>query len=159
MSFLGIHFMPTVFVFLGCLPLWYSLSAQAPFNGFDLVALIFSVIAILTEWISDEQLYRFRKKADRTAFIQSGLWLYSRHPNYLGEIGFWGSLFLFVLSASGFKNPEGYWTVIGLVFMVLLFTLISIPLMEKRNRDRKQGYAEYAKKVPSLLPRIFNKPD
>ena len=154
-SFFGIHFMPTVFVFLGCLPLWYSLSSHAPFNVWDIPAVIFTLAAILTEWIADEQLYRFRKNDNRNTFIQSGLWLYSRHPNYLGEISFWAGMFLFVLSANGFKIPGGYWTVIGLVFMILLFTLISIPLMEKRNRERKPGYAEYTKKVPSLLPRIF----
>jgi steroid 5-alpha reductase family enzyme len=155
-SFLGIHFMPTVFVFLGCLPLWYAMSAATPFNVYDILAVIITISAILTEWIADEQLYRFRKKTDsRGTFIRSGLWQYSRHPNYLGEISFWGGMFLFVLSASGFKNSAGYWTIIGLVAMILLFTLISIPLMEKRNRDRKPGYEEYKRKVPPLLPRIF----
>jgi steroid 5-alpha reductase family enzyme len=43
--------------------------------------------------------------------------------------------------------------------MILLFTLISIPLMEKRNKARKKGYAEYAKKVPALLPRFISKKD
>jgi steroid 5-alpha reductase family enzyme len=153
-SFLGIHFMPTVFVFLGCLPLWYALSSPAPFNVFDVLAAIFTLSAILTEWIADEQLYRFRKNDQRDQFIRSGLWQFSRHPNYLGEISFWAGMFLFVLSASGFRNSGGYWTIIGLVSMILLFTLISIPLMEKRNRDRKPGYDEYRKAVPPLLPRL-----
>jgi steroid 5-alpha reductase family enzyme len=153
-SFLGIHFMPTVFVFLGCLPLWYALSSTAPFNFFDVLAAIFTLLAILTEWIADEQLYRFRKNDHRDQFIRSGLWQFSRHPNYLGEISFWAGMFLFVLSASGFRNSGGLWTVIGLVSMILLFTLISIPLMEKRNRDRKPGYDEYRKAVPPLLPRL-----
>jgi protein-S-isoprenylcysteine O-methyltransferase Ste14 len=39
--------------------------------------------------------------------------------------------------------------------MILLFTLISIPLMERRNRDRKPGYSGYMKKVPALVPRLF----
>jgi steroid 5-alpha reductase family enzyme len=151
-SFFGIHLMPTVFVFLGCLPLWYTLSAPSPFNVYDVLAGIFTVFSIITEWIADNQLYRFRKKDNRNQFIRSGLWQYSRHPNYLGEISFWAGMFLFVLSASGFRNPGGLWTVIGLVFMILLFTLISIPLMEKRNKDRKPGYAEYSKEVPRLLP-------
>lgn len=153
-SFMGIHFMPTVFVFLGCLPLWYALSSPAPFNVFDALAAIFTLSAILIEWIADEQLHRFRKNDHRDQFIRSGLWQFSRHPNYLGEISFWAGMFLFVLSASGFRNSGGYWTVIGLVSMILLFTLISIPLMEKRNRDRKPGYDEYRKAVPPLLPRL-----
>jgi len=154
-SFLGIHLMPTVFVFLGCLPLWYAMSATVPVNGYDIIAALFTFSAILTEWIADEQLLQFRKNNTGNAFIQSGLWRYSRHPNYLGEISFWGGLFLFVLSASGFSHVSGYWTVIGLIFMILLFSLISIPLMEKRNVIRKPGYAEYIRRVPALLPRIF----
>jgi steroid 5-alpha reductase family enzyme len=155
-SFLGIHFMPTLFVFLGCLPLWYSISSPRPFNVFDVFAALITLSAILTEWAADEQLHRFRKADNRNAFIQSGLWRYSRHPNYLGEISFWVGMFLFVLTSSGFRSFAGYWTIVGLIFMIVLFTLISIPLMEKRNKTRKPGYAEYIKKVPTLLPRIFS---
>ncbi len=147
--------MPTLFVFLGCLPLWYTMSAPSPFNVFDVLAALFTILAILTEWIADEQLHRFRKNDNRNTFIQSGLWRYSRHPNYLGEISFWGGMFLFVLSSSGFKGSDGYWTIIGLIFMIVLFTLISVPLMEKRNKDRKPGYAEYVRNVPALLPWRF----
>lgn len=153
-SFLGIHFMPTLFVFLGCLPLWYAMSATAPFNVYDVLAALITFSAILTEWIADEQLHRFRRNDNRNTFIQSGLWKYSRHPNYLGEISFWGGMFLFVLSSSGFRGFAGYWTIIGLIFMIVLFILISIPLMEKRNKSRKPGYAEYAGKLPALLPRL-----
>ena len=154
-SFLGIHFMPTIFVFLGCLPLWYALSGSEPFNIFDVVATIFTFSAILVEWIADEQLIKFRKNSSGKSFMQSGLWAFSRHPNYLGEIGFWGGMFLFAISASGLKQTTGYWTVIGFISMVILFKFISIPLMEKRNIERKPGYQEYIRKVPALLPRIF----
>lgn len=154
-SFLGIHFMPTIFVFLGCLPLWYALSGSEPFNIFDVVATLFTFFAILTEWIADEQLIKFRKNRTENSYMKTGLWAFSRHPNYLGEICFWGGMFLFVLSSSQFKIFTGYWTIAGFVSMVILFKFISIPLMEKRNIARKHGYSDYNKKVPALLPRIF----
>lgn len=154
-SFLGIHFMPTVFVFLGCLPLWYALSSSIPFNIFDVVAALFTFSAILTEWIADEQLIKFRKTSSGKSFMQSGLWSVSRHPNYLGEISFWGGVFLFVVSSTELRYSAGYWTVIGFISMVVLFKFISIPLMEKRNIERKPGYQEYIKKVPALFPRFF----
>lgn len=154
-SFLGIHFMPTIFVFLGCLPLWYALSGSEPFNIFDIVATLFTFFAILTEWIADEQLIKFRKNRTENSYMKTGLWAFSRHPNYLGEICFWGGMFLFVLSSSQFKIFTGYWTIAGFVSMVILFKFISIPLMEKRNIARKHGYSDYNKKVPALLPRIF----
>jgi len=156
-SFLGIHFMPTVFVFLGCLPLWYSLSSAEPFNFIDFIAVLFTFSAILVEWIADEQLIKFRKGNSKNSFMNSGLWAISRHPNYLGEISFWGGIFLFTASSNGFKQTAGYWAVIGFISMVILFKFISIPLMEKRNITRKAGYEEYIRKVPALFPRFSNK--
>jgi steroid 5-alpha reductase family enzyme len=154
-SFLGIHFMPTIFVFLGCLPLWYALSSSEPFNIFDVIAAIFTFSAIVIEWISDEQLIKFRKTSSGESFINTGLWAVSRHPNYLGEISFWGGVFLFAVSATGFIHSTGLWTGIGFISMVILFKFISIPLMENRNITRKPGYLDYCKKVPALFPRLF----
>jgi len=153
--FLGIHLMPTIFVFLGCLPLWYALSSTAPFGIFDILATFIALTAIITEWIADEQLWLFRKNNPEKTFIRSGIWKYSRHPNYLGEISFWGGLFVFVLSSSGVSSFAGFWTIVGLISMIVLFNFISIPLMEKRNTSRKPGYAEYRKQVPALLPRFY----
>ena len=155
-SFAGIHFMPTIFVFLGCLPLWFSMSSSSPFNVLDVIAAIFTFSAILLEWVSDEQLLRFRKSNDGSSFMRSGIWNFSRHPNYLGEISFWAGMFFFVISSTGLSSFTGYWTVIGLGSMILLFKFISIPLMEKRNQTRKPGYDEYVSQVPALLPR-FNR--
>jgi len=154
-SFLGIHLMPTIFVFLGCLPLWYSLSSSEPLNLYDIVAVIFPFAAIMVEWRADEQLIKFKKSGSKEPFMKSGLWSISRHPNYLGEISFWVGMFLFLLSATKLNYSDGLWTVVGAVSMVILFKFISIPMMEKRNIDRKRGYLEYIKKVPALLPRIF----
>ena len=156
-SFLGIHLMPTIFVFLGCLPLWFSLSNSTPFNFYDLIATVFTFCAILTEWISDEQLFRFRKLRQENSNMESGLWAISRHPNYLGEINFWIGIFLFVLSSSKFSGLNGLWTGIGFIAMILLFNFISIPMMEKRNLIRKSDYEEYMRKVPALIPRLFTK--
>jgi steroid 5-alpha reductase family enzyme len=154
-SFLGIHFMPTVFVFLGCLPLWYALSSSEPFGVVDVVAALVTFSAIMIEWIADEQLIKFRKISSGKNFMQSGLWAVSRHPNYLGEISFWGGVFLFAVAATGLIHSNGLWTIIGFISMIILFKFISIPLMEKRNIARKPGYQEYIKKVPVLFPRLF----
>jgi steroid 5-alpha reductase family enzyme len=154
-SFLGIHVMPTIFVFLACLPFWYAISGTAPFSIYDIFAALFAFSAILTEWLADEQLLRFRKNNAHNKFITSGIWSYSRHPNYLGEIGFWGGVFLFVITSTGLSSFTGYWTVIGVLSMILLFKFVSIPMMERRNKTRRSGYTEYINQVPALLPRFF----
>jgi steroid 5-alpha reductase family enzyme len=154
-SFIGIHLAPTIFVFLGCLPLWYSIPGTSPINLYDIIASLFTLSAILLEWLADEQLIRFRKISDGKTIMRSGIWKHSRHPNYLGEISFWGGMFLFAVSSNGLSSFAGYWTVIGLASMIILFKFISIPLMEKRNRIRKPGYDEYINQVPALLPRFY----
>ena len=156
-SFLGIHFMPTIFVFLGCLPLWFSLSSPEPFNLYDIVAIVFTFIAIMVEWRADEQLIKFRKSGSKESYMKSGLWAISRHPNYLGEISFWVGIFLFLISASNLKGSVGYWTAVGFISMIILFKFISIPMMEKRNKTRKPGYQEYINNVPALFPNLFKR--
>jgi steroid 5-alpha reductase family enzyme len=155
-SFLGIHLMPTIVVFLGCLPLWYALSSVSPTNILDVLAIIFTFTAILIEWIADEQLYRFKKNATKESFIQTGVWSFTRHPNYLGEISFWVGMFLFLIAADGISYST-FWTIIGAISMVVLFKFISIPMMEKRNITRKPGYQNYIDQVPALFPLGFGK--
>jgi steroid 5-alpha reductase family enzyme len=79
-SFVGIHFMPTIFVFLGCLPMWYALSGSEPLNVYDVVAAIFTFSAILIEWIADEQLIKFRKTSTGNSFMQRGCGLFRAIP-------------------------------------------------------------------------------
>lgn len=156
-SFLGIHFMPTIFVFLGCLPLWYSLSSPEAINFFDFIAVAFTFAAVMIEWMADEQLLKFKKSNSRESFIKSGLWSISRHPNYLGEISFWIGMFFFLVSSVNLKSSTGMWTAVGFISMIILFQFISIPMMEKRNKTNKPGYQEYIDKVPALFPNPFKK--
>jgi steroid 5-alpha reductase family enzyme len=105
--------------------------------------------AIAIEAAADQQLRRFaRGPALHARLVDRGLWRYSRHPNYLGEIGFWWGLWLFGLAAA----PARWWTVVGPIAMVLLFTFISVPMMDRRSLERRPAYAEYMRRVPALLP-------
>jgi steroid 5-alpha reductase family enzyme len=146
-SFLGIHLMPTIMVFLGCLPLWFSIASPQAFNFVDVFAILLTLAAVIFEWTADEQLRNFLKKAKKGQLMDKGLWSLTRHPNYLGEISFWAGMFLFGLAASG---KDAAWTGIGVLGMILLFAFISIPMMDKRSLDRRSGYADYIKRVPAL---------
>jgi steroid 5-alpha reductase family enzyme len=148
-SFAGIHFFPTVIVFAGLLPVYAALtSAPGPIGIIDVIAGMVAIHAIVLETAADEQLRRFTA-ANKVpgSFLRSGLWKYSRHPNYLGEVTFWIGLFLFSLACSEFR----WWYLAGPVSMVLLFRFISIPMIEKRMRESKYGYDEYAGATSSLL--------
>jgi steroid 5-alpha reductase family enzyme len=80
--------------------------------------------------------------------IDRGLWKFSRHPNYLGEILTWWGIFLFGLSF----GLEFWWTGIGALLITIMFAGISIPMIEKRLSAKWEWYENYKKKVPMLLP-------
>ena len=95
----GIHFFPTFIVFFCCMPMAQNFSQSynwTIFLGFGLC-----IIGVLLEIISDKQLHAFRKiHPSGTGIIETGLWNYSRHPNYYGEIMFWWGIFVFGFSFS-----------------------------------------------------------
>jgi steroid 5-alpha reductase family enzyme len=146
----GIELMPTILVFLGCLSLYPILtSGNVPFGFLDILALLITLTAICIETTADEQLKRFINQSSSTGGImRQGLWAYSRHPNYFGEILFWWGLYLFVPAV----NPAFWWTIIGPLVITLLFLSISIPLMDKRSLEKRPGYAEHMKKLSALIP-------
>ncbi|MDA3822999.1 MAG: DUF1295 domain-containing protein [Bacteroidales bacterium] len=149
-SFAGIHFFPTVLVFLGCLSLYPALSDSVrSWNYLDTIATVITLGAILIEMISDNQLSTFQKtNEDPQQIMEKGLWHYSRHPNYFGEIMFWLGLFCFALAA----NPSYWWTAIGPLAMIFLFTFISIPMMERHMVAKRPHYDDHMNKVSAIIP-------
>jgi len=148
-TFTGIHLMPTLVVFLALISAWPALHGYRRIGFIDLLAIAVMLGSILIEAIADRQLRWFAgrpESAGRTVDI--GLWRWSRHPNYLGEIGVWWGLWLFGLAA----DPSWWWTVIGPLAMVALFAGVSIPLMERRNLARRPDYEAYQRGVAALVP-------
>jgi steroid 5-alpha reductase family enzyme len=149
-SLTGIQLMPTLTVFAGLLAVWPAFGGGR-LNVIDAVAAVVTVAAIAIEAVADIQLHRFTgDPANRGKIADRGLWRISRHPNYLGEITFWWGLWLFGLAAA----PSWWWTVAGPVLMVLLFALVSVPMMDRRSLARRPAYAEHMRRVPALLPRL-----
>ena len=149
-SLLGIHVFPTIQVFLGGLALAPALAyGRAPVGFLDGVALLVTGGAILLETIADEQMRAFARTKETGAIMDRGLWAWSRHPNYLGELGFWWGLWLFGIAASA----SWWWTVIGPAAMTAMFFGASIPMLDKRSVARRPGYAEHMQRVPALWPR------
>jgi steroid 5-alpha reductase family enzyme len=150
-SLLGIHLFPTIAVYLGCLPLYALTRPGAPgLNWLDGIAALVVLGAVLTAFTADEQLRAFRNDPrNRGCSILHGLWAYSRHPNYLGEISTWWGLWLFALAA----GPRWWWTVGGAALITMLFVFISVPMMEKRASATRAGYEAYREATPVLVPR------
>jgi steroid 5-alpha reductase family enzyme len=151
-SFLGIHMMPTLLVFAGCLALYPALATgDRPLGVLDLAATTLTAGAIWLEGTADNQLRRFRLAGPApTDILESGLWARCRHPNYLGEILFWWGLYLFALAA----DPAYWWTGVGAVSITLLFRFVSLPMIEGRMLERRPTYARRVDTTPLLIPRL-----
>jgi len=151
----GIHFFPTVIVYLGCLPLLPAMAvANAPYGWPDLPGVIVTLTGIGFELISDNQRYRWAKDpANKGKVFTGGLWGWSRHPNYFGEVIFWVGLCIFGLAA----DISYWWTAIGCVAMWGMFHFITLPMMEKRQLANKPEYAEATKGVSRFWPRPTKK--
>lgn len=146
---LGIELMPTLLVFLGCYPLWVVASTgPQDWRGSDLVWVILGMAAVWLEYRADNVLREFRQtNSVPGSVLQHDVWAWCRHPNYLGELGFWCTL---AVAGAG-VNSSG-WVWLGFASMVALFVGISIPMIDKRQLENKPGYANYQLNVPSLIP-------
>jgi steroid 5-alpha reductase family enzyme len=147
-SFFGLHFFPTVLVFVGSLSLYAVSTSNAPLSTLDWIAAFVTFVAIAIEYISDEQLRSFvSRNKNPQAFLKTGLWRWSRHPNYFGECLFWVGCYLFALSAA----PQLRWTLWGPVLMFLLFAFVSIPMLDRRMLRKRPEYATHMKHVSGLF--------
>lgn len=147
-SFAGVHFFPTLIVFAGLLPVYSAVSSQAPVGVLDILAFLVAVGATIIEAVADQQLRTH--VALRRSFeeiLDTGLWKYSRHPNYFGELSFWWGLALFGLAA----DPHA-WSVAGALAMMLMFVFVSVPLLDERSAARRPGYRDHMKRVSALIP-------
>lgn len=146
-----VHLVPTIIVALACLPMVAALSNTGNELGpLDVVAAVVIVLAVLLELVADEQLRRFNRRKSPDELMDRGLWARSRHPNYLGEIGFWWGLWVFALASSW----DSVWTVIGPIEITVMFIVASIPLSERRSAATRFGWFDYVERTPVLLPRL-----
>ena len=149
-DFSAIHLFPTVIVFVACLPIYAAVAMDArPLNWLDYVAAAVTALAIIIELLSDIQLHRFLAHRKEGEIMKTGLWAYSRHPNYFGEWLFWAGLALFGIAAV----PSAWWWVLpGSVAMLVMFLVASIPMIDKRSVERRPEYEAHMARVSGFVP-------
>ena len=143
----GICLFPTSVVYLASIPLFVYVSLNS-FSWLDVIGSCVILLGTLLELIADSQMKSFiRNRESRNQIIDIGLWNYSRHPNYLGEITIWFGV-AFVLIISRFH----YWFwFAGAVANLLMFLFISIPMEEKHMKDYKPEMEKYIDSTSCLL--------
>ncbi|MCR4688369.1 MAG: DUF1295 domain-containing protein [Saccharofermentans sp.] len=145
-NLLGIHMMPTVVVYLCVLPAVTLMKEGSELTVFSAGGMLVCLLAASLQLVADLQMQRYRAKGTH-GLIREGLWKYSRHPNYLGEILMWWGIAL-----QGLPLMSGRWYLLsGAILNTLMFITISIPLADKRQ-SKKPGYGGYKKATRALLP-------
>lgn len=145
-NFFGIHLVPTLIVYGCVLPAVFAFEYSATFNAGSIVFFVVSIGAAVLQMVADIEMQQYRK-SKKGGLIRVGLWKYSRHPNYLGEILMWWGVGLAVICVM----PERWWLLAGALANTLMFLFISIPLAEGRQ-SKKPTWAEYKAETRMLLP-------
>ncbi|MBM3661077.1 MAG: DUF1295 domain-containing protein [Actinobacteria bacterium] len=149
-SLFGVHLFPCLVVFLGSLAMVPALVwGTDPVGVLDVVATGLGLVAVVIEFVADEQMRRFRRAKTPGQVMDRGLWAWSRHPNYFGELCFWWALWLFALAA----DAAWWWTVVGPMAMTAMFCAASIPMLDRRSQERRPEFAAYAARTSALVPR------
>ena len=130
------------------LPLLWIMLRPAPLGPLDLLATLLWLVGMGFEIIADYQLSRFSADpANRGRVLRSGLWRYSRHPNYFGECCIWWAFFLFALAAGG------WWTIVSPLLMTwLLLKFSGVGHMETGIEQRRPEYRDYIATTNAFVP-------
>lgn len=150
-AFLGFFLAQALLVWLLLLPVfWVTRQVQPQFHPLEIAGALLWLAALAGEGLADAQLRRHqRTQAGRTTVCQSGLWRYSRHPNYFFQSLLWWGLFLMAL-----PSPWGWLTVLApLAMLHFLLNVTGIPLTEKLSlQKRGEAYRAYQRTTSAFLP-------
>jgi steroid 5-alpha reductase family enzyme len=131
-----------------CLPVVAAVSGETPPGPLDYAGIALWLTGMTFEVVGDHQLARFQKsKNNEDAVLETGLWRYTRHPNYFGEAVLWWGFYLFALSAGA------WWTVVAPLLMTFLLLRVSgVSLLEKDISERRPAYRGYVKRTNAFIP-------
>ena len=136
-------------VYLASVPLFvYASLSFETYSYLDFIGSGVVLLGVFFELVADLQMKKFiRIRESREQVINIGMWKYSRHPNYLGEILIWfGVAFILIIH----NYQMAYW-IVGAVVNLLMFLFIYIPMEEKHMLEYKPNLKDYIKTTSCLL--------
>jgi len=144
-----------VYLTMACALAAMTAERTVPLGTFAMSGSLLFAIGFALETLADRQKRVFRADpANAGRFITTGLWAWSRHPNYFGEIVLWVGVALVALPV---LRGWQYVTLVSPVFVYVLLTRLSgVPLLEARGRKRwgdEPAYQAYVSRTPALVPR------
>ncbi|MFX0140935.1 MAG: DUF1295 domain-containing protein, partial [Candidatus Hodarchaeota archaeon] len=155
-SFTNIYLFQGFVIFLVAFPVWFTnISINPPlvnlldFAGVTLwLGVLIWLIGFLFETFGDYQLYKFKKDPNNKGQVMDqGLWKYTQHPNYFGEVTQWWGIFIIALAV-----PFGFISVVGPIFITYMIIKVSgIRLLNYRYKDDDK-YADYKRRTSQFFP-------
>jgi len=130
------------------LPLLPAISSSSALGWIDLIAAALWIVGFIFEAVGDYQLARFKSRVDSQGrALDTGLWRYTRHPNYFGEFCMWWAFYLFAFSAGG------WWSIASPLLMSFLLLKVSgVAMLEQTISDRRPEYAAYIRRTNTFFP-------
>ena len=137
-----------VLAWLVALPLLPAIASSSALTIVDVVAATLWLVGFVFESGGDYQLARFKARKDsKGRVLDTGLWRYTRHPNYFGEFCMWWAFYLFAVSSGG------WWSIVSPLLMSLLLLKVSgVAMLENTISDRRPEYADYIRRTNAFFP-------
>jgi len=148
-SLFTVFWLQALLLWIVSAPLLGAIRSSASLGAWDAAGTVLFLTGLTLETVADSQLARFRADPENEGrVLDSGLWRYSRHPNYFGDAVVWWGLYLVSIGGGA------YWTFIGPALMTFLLLRVSgVPLLEEGLRRSRTGYTEYVERTSPFWPR------
>lgn len=149
LSFFQVFLLQGVLMWIISAPLIAAQTSGFPsiLTPLDMIGVFIWIVGFLFESIGDLQLVSFKANAaNRGKLLTTGLWKYTRHPNYFGEAALWWGYYLIALAAGA------GWTIFSPLLMTYLLIKVSGVAMLERTMKMKPGYEEYTRRTSAFVP-------
>ncbi len=148
-TFLQVFMLQGFLLFLVAVPIMFIIAAPpSPIGIPDILGICIWILGFTFEAVSDWQLAQFLKTPSKKGWVMTtGLWKYSRHPNYFGEVTLWWGIYIIALSV-----PNGWLSIIGpLTITYLILKVSGIPMLEEGFRDNPD-FQQYKQRTSAFIP-------
>lgn len=138
-------------LFIVCLPAQLGqFGPQSPQIGIlGWIGIVMALSGVAFETIGDAQLTKFREDpASKGKVLDTGLWRYTRHPNYFGDVLTWWGIWLVAA-----ESLPGLWAIVGPIVITYLLTRVSgVPMLEHGLKKRRPDYEDYIRRTSGFFP-------
>lgn len=149
-SFIKVFALQGLLMWIISIPLLVAQISPTPSRliWLDYLGIVMWSIGFFFEAVGDWQLSRFKARIENKGqLLKTGVWRYTRHPNYFGDAAQWWGYYLIAAAAGGF------WSIFSPIIMTLLLRNVSgVAMLEKTLKNSKPGYQEYVETTNAFIP-------